>query len=225
MRRIRLNDFHPTEDQCNPLHRAYSLIGIVGGVMVAAAVVVSVVIYRHRWELRFYLYRLRRRRRYVQVNNERAIQLFQYDVYLAHSAEDLDWINEELLPLLEEEHKLAVFVEERDTNGGTVADNIPRYMDESARVLLLISDNYNNDQKWRQYEFKQVVHASIQEEKDVIVVLLGNVEAGRMTQDMRRLLTKGTFLQWGDSEEAKRVFREGINLALKTGNPGGLNLC
>lgn len=69
------------------------------------------------------------------MNNERAIQLFQYDVYLAHSADDLDWINEELLPLLEEEHGLAVFVEERDTVGGTVAENIPR----SVAVLTYIS--------------------------------------------------------------------------------------
>ncbi|XP_070188971.1 toll-like receptor 1 [Littorina saxatilis] len=119
MRRVRLDDFHPTEDECNPLRRAYSLIGIVGGVVVVAAVVVSVVVYRYRWELRFYLYRLRRL--YVQVNTEGTTECFRYDLYLAHSADDLDWINEELLPLLEREHGLAVFVEERDTVGGAVA--------------------------------------------------------------------------------------------------------
>lgn len=54
------------------------------------------------------------------------LPLFNYDVYLAHSSGDLEWVNDELLPLLEGEHRLKVFLEERDTEGGTIADNIAR---------------------------------------------------------------------------------------------------
>ena len=88
-------------------------------------------------------------------------------------------------------------------------------MDGSARVLLLISDNYNRE-GWRQYEFKQILYASVEQQKDVIVLLLGDVEAGRMTRSMRRHLTRGTFLQWGPGDEARRLFRAGLQLALKT---------
>ena len=88
-------------------------------------------------------------------------------------------------------------------------------MDASARVVLLISNNYI-DEEWRQYEFNQIVSASVEENKDVIVLLKGDVEAGRMVKNMRRRLTRGAFLQWGPSEEAKRMFRAGLKLALKT---------
>ena len=82
-------------------------------------------------------------------------------------------------------------------------------------MVLLISDNYNQE-NWRQYEFRQIIFASVEEQKDVIVLLLGDVEAGRMVKDMRRRLIKGTFLQWGPNEEARRMFRADLKLALKT---------
>ena len=99
-----------------------------------------------------------------------------------------------------------------------------RYMDESARVMLVISDNYNREQ-WRQYEFRHIIHSSVEQNKDVIVLLLGDVEAGRMTRNMRRLLRKGSFLQWGRDEEARRLFRDGLDLALRTQDGGALFAC
>lgn len=55
------------------------------------------------------------------------IRLFSYDAYLAHSGNDLDWTMKELLPYLEGERGLKVFLEERDSVPGTViADNISR---------------------------------------------------------------------------------------------------
>ena len=50
-----------------------------------------------------------------------------YDVYVAHSTADSDWVVQELLPFLEGELGLKVFVEERDSIPGTcVFDSIPR---------------------------------------------------------------------------------------------------
>ena len=97
-------------------------------------------------------------------------------------------------------------------------------MDESSRVLLLISDNYNRE-GWRQYEFEHILFAAIEQQKDIIVLLLGDVEAGWMTKNMRRMLTRGTFLQWGESEEAKRKFRDGLKVALQTQDVSCHNVC
>lgn len=88
-------------------------------------------------------------------------------------------------------------------------------MDSSARILVVISDTYVRE-GWRQYEFEHILYAAIEQGKDIIVLLLGNVQAGRMTTDMRRMLTRGTFLQWGDSQEARATFREGLKVAINT---------
>ena len=63
----------------------------------------------------------------LQIPGGEATECFKYDIYLAHSADDLDWVGEELLPLLEGERGLKVFVEARDGEMGNMAENIPRY--------------------------------------------------------------------------------------------------
>ncbi|XP_070198249.1 toll-like receptor 3 isoform X4 [Littorina saxatilis] len=230
MKNVRLANFRPTVESC-AVRNPFVLLGLVGGSLLAGLVVLLLAVYRYRWHLRFYLYRLRRRRQYIRfpggpVTEEgETVQVFRFDAYLAHSAQDLDWIHDELLPLLEGEHGLRLFVEERDSIAGNVIlDIITRYMDESERVLLLISDSYNRE-GWRQCEFELILYAAIEQHKEIIVVLLGDVEAGRMTRDMRRMLTRGTFLQWGVSEEARRVFREGLKVALKTQDNHLYSLC
>ena len=55
------------------------------------------------------------------------VQFFPYDAYLAHSPCDVDWVVQELLPFLEGENDLKVFLEERDAIPGSVlADNITK---------------------------------------------------------------------------------------------------
>ena len=61
-----------------------------------------------------------------QVPLGEATQPFKYDIYLAHSVLDMDWIAVELLPLLEEEQGMKVFVETRDGALGVMAENIAR---------------------------------------------------------------------------------------------------
>ena len=71
-------------------------------------------------------------------------------------------------------------------------------MEQSAR------NSYNREWEFCHQEFQTNVLATIkQQRKDVIVLLLGDIEAGSVTKHMRETLTRGTFLQWGESEKAK----------------------
>ena len=67
MRRVLLSDYHPSEDDCHPLRRAYTVVAVVAACVPAALVLASLLVYRYRFDLRFHLYRLRRRRRYAEV--------------------------------------------------------------------------------------------------------------------------------------------------------------
>ena len=90
-------------------------------------------------------------------------------------------------------------------------------MEQSARILPLLSDTYNRKWKFRHQEFQTNVLATIkQQRKDVIVLLLGDIDAGSVTKRMREILTLGTFVQWEESENAKRMFRKGLKMALTT---------
>ncbi|XP_076447010.1 toll-like receptor 2 [Babylonia areolata] len=218
---VQVMDVRFTEEECGERSLALTL-GVAGGCLLAALCLLAGLVYRYRWYLRFYLYRYRRRRHDGQ--GTELIQ-FDFDVYLAHSSEDVHWVCQQLVPLLEEDHGLRTFLPDRDTVPGTVmAENITRFMDNSSRILLLISDTYVREE-WRLFEFQHIVYAAVDQQKDVIVVLLGDVEAGRLTKEMTRMLTRGTFLQWGSSEEAQRVFREGLRVALKTEDNSFQTMC
>ncbi|XP_076451421.1 toll-like receptor 6 [Babylonia areolata] len=222
--RVRINDVRFTDEECGEQRSLALAVGVAGGCVLALVLFTAGMTYRYRWFLRFYLYRYRRRRQDAQ-EAQPLNHHHEFDVYLAYSSADLQWVCEELLPLLEGEHGLRAFLHDRDTVPGTVmAENITRCMDNSTRILLLISDRYVREQ-WRLFEFEHIVYASIDQQKDVIVVLLGDVEAGRMTKEMTRMLTRGTFLQWGNSEEARKVFREGLEVALKTEDHSCQSVC
>ncbi|KAL8582267.1 hypothetical protein ACOMHN_037024 [Nucella lapillus] len=210
-RRLPILDFHLSDDDCK--EEIFGIVlGIVGLCLLLVVIVASLLAYRYRLYLRSYLYRLRRRRRDGQ--GERPPHT-EFDLYLACSSRDTEWVCNALMPFLQDDHRLSTFLRERDAPLGIfVADSITEFIDKSARILLLISDNYTSE-AWCQYEFQHIIYAAIDQQKDVIVVLK-DVTTGVLTRDMIRILTRGTYLQWGSSDEAQRLFREGLAVALRT---------
>ncbi|KAK7097590.1 hypothetical protein V1264_004541 [Littorina saxatilis] len=127
-----LRVFFASEDLCT-VQNPYVVVGVAGGCVLMGLVVLVLAVYRYRWHLRFYLYRLRRSRQLPSqvpgglLTGGEAVEFFPFDAYLAHSAQDLDWIHDELLPLVEVEHGLRLFVEERDSiPGSLIVDNITK---------------------------------------------------------------------------------------------------
>nr|KAG5702702.1 hypothetical protein BaRGS_013339 [Batillaria attramentaria] len=212
----RVSDYNPSYRDCHPVN-IFIVVGGAGGSFVFLLISTVSLVYRYRWYLRYYIYRLRRRRqyKYERLRNEED-EPIEYSIYLAYSEQDLEWVMTEMLPFLETQAQQKVFLKNRDIKGGTVADNIVLNMDRSERVLLVLTDAYTRE-GWSGYEFQHVLYACIEQSKDVIVVLKGDLEAGRMTKYMRRMLTKGTFLQWDDSEQARSAFKDGLMVALGTG--------
>ncbi|XP_076447006.1 uncharacterized protein LOC143284224 isoform X2 [Babylonia areolata] len=120
---VQVMDVRFTEEECGERSLALTL-GVAGGCLLAALCLLAGLVYRYRWYLRFYLYRYRRRR--LDGQGTEPIQ-FDFDVYLAYSSEDVRWVCQQLVPLLEEDHGLRTFFPDRDTVPGTImAENITR---------------------------------------------------------------------------------------------------
>ncbi|PVD34271.1 hypothetical protein C0Q70_05540 [Pomacea canaliculata] len=220
-----ISDYNPSYRDCHPLS-IYVVVGsAVGAVVLVTALTLSLA-YRYRWYLRYYVYRLRRRRQYKPIVDED--DGIVYDIYIAYSQFDVEWVAQELAPLLEASPDVKVSTIKRGADKETctsmhlqtdtilhIADNIVQYMDQSSRIVLVLSDGYARE-GWSGYEFNNVIYAANEQHKDVIVILKGDIEAGRLTKDMRRLLTGGTFLHWEETEEAMGMFKDALNVALRT---------
>ncbi|XP_050415535.1 toll-like receptor 4 [Patella vulgata] len=71
------------------------------------------LVYRYRWHLRYFVYILRYHHlRLQRFATER--RSYQYDIYLSCSEDDVDFILENILPRLEHELNLHVFLPQRD---------------------------------------------------------------------------------------------------------------
>ena len=108
-----LKEYHPTPDDCkekNPLVPVYISLAI----FLVIALTVGAAVYRGRWYIRFWIYKLRRRHKLSNNINPEAQSLLQdqsiYDAYVIYHYNDLGFVRQTLLPFMEEIHGYKLFI-------------------------------------------------------------------------------------------------------------------
>ena len=117
-------------------------------------------VFRRRYYVSYWL--VRRSRRLHTKEKEEARE-FQYDAFVSYSPGDAAWVEEHLLPEMEErEPRLRVCIHQRDFQvrlptpsatkvGVTVVENIVEAVNSSRRFLMVVSDSFLQNQ-WCQFE-------------------------------------------------------------------------
>ncbi|KAK6187299.1 hypothetical protein SNE40_005361 [Patella caerulea] len=162
------------------------------------------MVYRHRWHLRYFVYMLR----YYHIRFQRLVQdgcNYRYDIYLSCSEEDVDFILENILPRLENELNLRVFIPQRDGIGNKI-DGIIENMDASRRVILCISDTFAADH-YCEFETSIAYERVLNERRDLmIVILLEEVKVVNVTKTLHRVLAVDEYIPWDCSEQGVDMF-------------------
>ncbi|KAK6165157.1 hypothetical protein SNE40_023602 [Patella caerulea] len=162
------------------------------------------MVYRHRWHLRYFVYMLR----YYHIRFQRLVNdgcNYRYDIYLSCSEEDVDFILENILPRLEHELNLRVFIPQRDGIGNKI-DGIIENMDASRRVILCISDTFAADH-YCEFETSLAYERVLNERRDlVIVILLEEIKVVNVTKTLHRILTVDEYIPWDCSEQGVNMF-------------------
>ena len=144
----------------------------------------------------------------------RLMHPFQYDVFLAYAEEDKHWVQQELLPVLEEEWGLRVCVHQRDfVPGKHIIDNISDCVEDSDRAIMVFSPHFARS-PWCQYELR-LCQTCVMERDDVMVLLmLEETESRDMTGPMLAMLRTTTYIEWADEPPARASFWGRLKLAL-----------
>ncbi|XP_070174205.1 toll-like receptor 13 [Littorina saxatilis] len=174
-----------------------------------------VIIFRFRWRMRLWLYEACRasrqdRRRQMVAEGRR----YRFDVFVAYAAEDLAWVQRELLPVLEGEWGLRLCVHQRDFEAGKhIVDNISDCVSDSERVLLVFSPHFAHSE-WCQFELKYC-QVNVMERDDVMVLVeLRETPSRDMTGAMLAVLQTTTYIEWEDGQDARQSFWARLRLAL-----------
>ncbi|XP_041348353.1 toll-like receptor 2 [Gigantopelta aegis] len=200
---IRLDKYNPTPESCKKLN-PYVIPVSAAGSFVVVAVVVMVVVYRNRWNIRYCFYS-RRRRQYQQLPG-RDVNI-KYDAFVSCDSRDMDWVLAEVCTFLEDELGRRLCIHERDFEGAKmIIDNIMDCMEESEKIILIISNNFARS-KWCQCELKIAIDEHLESEKQVIVIIREPVYRKHMTRPLKALFDTTTYIEWGEDVNAREMFR------------------
>ena len=191
----------------------------------------STALYGNRWPLKLWLYtvcrgRHERSRRQAEERRSRANDDggeggdghghgYRYDVFLAYAEEDMGWVQDELLPVLEGRWGLRVCVHQRDfVPGKHIVDNISDSVEGSERVLLVFSPHFARSQ-WCQFELRYCQTCVMERDDVMVLALLRETESRDMSGAMTAVMRTTTYLEWADqSQAARESFWGRLRLAL-----------
>ena len=209
---VPVSAYVPPQQACL-LSREVSTHIILSCSFVLTVLTAASLFYRYRWHLRLLLYEAFRGRgdvRQQRLQNGH----FDYDLFVSYCGPQLPWVQQHLLPHLEERQGLRLCLHERDfIPGRNIVDNIVDCVHSSKKVLMVFSRHFVLSQ-WCQFELAFCLKHVMDYDDALIVVCVDDVASRQMTPAMMAVLKTTTYLQWGEGEEVARAFWTRLRQAL-----------
>jgi len=191
------------------------------------SVVVSIFLYRHRWDIRYFMLQLRKNSNaYIRLVDSSTC--YEYDAFVSYHFKDIQWVRQELAQYLEApldcnlENEAASGVDQRNSTqplrlcihqrdfdvGELIEDNILKSIQQSKRVILVISPHFLESQ-WCLFEFEIARKQSLIREINIIIpILLESVELEMMPPTLQLLFRNNTYIEWNPhSSESENFWR------------------
>jgi len=155
--------------------------------LVAGAI--SFLIYRNRWYLRYYYICYKQKHKQIMRSEP-----FLYDAFISYSKNDEAWVNETLVPFLEEnEPRLKLCIHQRDFKvGNTIVENIVEAIDSSRKVLIVLTKSYMSS-SWCMFESQLTQHRLMDETGNMIIVNLTS-DKDFIPSSIKQIISRVTYL-------------------------------
>ncbi|ESP00048.1 hypothetical protein LOTGIDRAFT_158275 [Lottia gigantea] len=199
-----------TEQVCIQHSSAYTSITGVCCVIFLLFILVSIV-YKYRWFIKYQIYIWQHQPKLL---NDMAERQYLYDVFVSYSAAD-DWVLDDLVPHLERNVDMKLCIHERDFQAGRlIIDNIVESIENSRRVLIVLSNNFARSE-WCQFEMtlaqKHVLNRAME---PLSVVLLEDIDSENMSNSLHALLKTTTYITWYNDIEYIHLFWDRLKNSL-----------
>ena len=160
---------------------------------------------------------------------------YEYDAFVVYDIEDREWVNERLLPQLEQNSGypnctiseledvqqissrsvVKLCVHERDFQPGQeIIANIWNKLERSRKVILVVSKNFTGSQ-YCNYEMNLARMHSVEKGRNVLVpVILEWPDVEQVSECLHWILRKVTYIRWSDRDGEQDDFWQKLREAI-----------
>ena len=187
--------------------------------LVLVLLAISVCLFRYRWEIRYFCLRFTQRSKQYQLHVNQQTH-YDYDAFVVYDSGDRDWVNQQLLTNLEGDdevqndqlagevpHNMRLCVHERDfPPGEDILGNIWNKMEHSRKTILVLSKSFTRSH-YCNYEVQLARMNSVEQARNLIIpVLLEPVDIKDMSECLRWIVRKLTYIEWPQHETDREEF-------------------
>ena len=127
-----------------------------------------------------------------------------YDAFVCFADDDVDYIHDTILPLLEPSYKLLLHYRDFPL-GSPIIQSIVHGIENSQKILFVVSNAFL-ESEWCMFELERsVVNKAELPNGRIIIILKDDIEDRDLNQTLRILLNTVTYLKWNDDQFAKRL--------------------
>jgi toll-like receptor 13 len=185
-------------EQIEDMSQLWLILGVTFSLVLILVIILSSVANRYRVSLQYCSLVTRgMHRHYRKLDGDS--KEYQYDVFVAYSADDYKWVYGPLQTYLEKNQGFKLALHERDFEAGKyIVDNIIDAINTSRKIIFVISSSFLRS-KWGQYELDMTrMHMFQQNREMLIVILLEDMSISRMPARLKQIWESITCLEADD---------------------------
>nr|ARQ14821.1 toll-like recptor 3 [Oncomelania hupensis] len=195
-------------------NNAGMLIGAASCFFCLMVALVSALLYRFRWELRYLYYASRLAYHRLESDHHN----FTYDAFVSYSSEDERFVRGELVSELETRAGLRLNVHNRDfIPGRPIPSNIVEAVQNSRRTLVVLTRDLLLS-NWCHYEMQMATMEAAYTGRDVLLFLVyESIPSDQMSKDVLYNLQTSTYIEYPQNGDAQllRDFWKRLSQAIK----------
>ncbi|KAK3090094.1 hypothetical protein FSP39_009136 [Pinctada imbricata] len=194
-------------DMCRSHAILYVSIGLVTWLLM---LILVVILYAKRWELRYrwYIYRLRRKG-YTPLDGSRYD--YEFDAFVSYAEKDADFVKTKMITKLETEYGCHLCLHERDFRvGEKIASNIISAIHNSNKTIVVLSPEYLKS-NWCKYELHMANKEEHHQDRKVVVLLvLEQVKKRDLPAEVLEHYRTNTYIELPEHEENMGTFWDAL---------------
>ena len=209
----------------------YISVGVSCGLV---SFITAILAVRYRWHIQYRLFLLFKRRAYQNylINDDDADDDFEdeagvprYDAYVIYHDEDEDWVTEQLLANIEEDHEeqFKLCLKDRDMRAGrSIFNELSLHIQRSRKTFFILTPRFVDD-NWCYFQLNMAHHRVLEESHNVLIfIILEEIPDKRLTLLLRHLFCKSQCLKWPNDEYGQNLFWRRLREELKRPLPRDL---
>ncbi|CAL1544621.1 unnamed protein product [Lymnaea stagnalis] len=202
---VAVQDFEQSLQACLLGQTAKMLLAVVTAVLIVLFVGFAIG-FRYRWDIRLWIYEKRMLSRGLGFMIPEGAD--PYDLFIVHCNDDAEWVEKDLVSVIENRWKLKACLHSRDfLAGGHIIQNIIDSMNRSKLIMVVVSANFARS-RWCNFELQLCQSHVIENDLRILPVKLDEIETRDMSAALLALYKTSCFLEWPamDSNDRDEVY-------------------